>query len=243
MDDQDVTFQREKLDRLESASDPLIDAIGYLESLRPTAPAFGDEKFVTWVAQEGRVHASAAEALAPEAVSALARKLSLTIMAERAGLRLVDHLPEPIPTRAGLPISSAIVELAKHRRAAVVDLAIAAGTGRELWDAECESAVAVPETLPRGEYVALTVSGDSMEPLLHSGDLVLVKRGGELRSGSIVVMRDTDAGYVVKRVGRIETRSVELLSLNPAYGRRTVRRTRTSVLGTVLLRWCHHEVT
>ena len=177
------------------------------------------------------------------AVTGLARRLCLTVMAERAGLHLVDHLPEQIASRGGLPISSAIVELAKHRQAAVVDLAIAAGTGRELWDAECESAVAVPEMLPRGEYVALTVSGDSMEPLLHSGDLVLVKRGGELKSGSTVVMRDTDAGYVVKKVGRIETRSVELLSLNPAYGRRTVRRTRTAVLGTVLLRWCQHEVT
>ena len=242
MDDHDVVLQREKLDRLESASDPLIDAIGYLESLRPGSPAFDDEKFVTWVAHEGRVRASVAEALSPEAVSALARRLCLTVMAEGAGLHLADRLPDHIPTRAGLPISAAIVELAKHRQAAVVDLAIAAGTGRELWDAECESAVAVPEMLPRGEYVALTVSGDSMEPLLHSGDLVLVKRSGELKSGSIVVMRDADVGYVVKKVGRIETRSVELVSLNPAYGRRTVRRTRTAVLGTVLLRWCHHEM-
>lgn len=241
MDDHDVVLQREKLDRLESASDPLIDVIGYLESLRPRSPAFDDQQFVTWLAQEGRVHASQTEALPPEAVAALARRLRLTVMAERAGLHLVDQLPEHVPTRAGWPISSAIVELAKNRQAAVVDLAIAAGTGRELWDAECESAVAVPEMLPRGEYVALTVSGDSMEPLLYSGDLVLVKRGGELKSGSIVVMRDTDAGYVVKKVGRIETRWVELLSLNPAYGRRTVRRTRTAVLGTVLLRWCHHE--
>jgi len=243
MDDHDGVFQREKLDRLESASDPLIDVIGYLESLRPSSPAFGDEAFVTWVVHEGRVRASAAEALSPESVSALARKLCLTVMAERAGLHLVNQLPEHVPTRAGWPISAAIVELAKNRQAAVVDLAIAAGAGRELWDAECESAVAVPDMLPRGEYVALTVSGDSMDPLLHSGDVVLVKRGGELKSGSIVVMRDTDAGYVVKKVGRIETRSVELLSLNPAYGRRTVRRTRTSVLGTVLLRWCQHEAT
>ncbi len=240
MDDRDAVFQREQLDRLESASDPLIDVIGYLESLRPISPAFTDERFVTWVAQEGRMPASAAEALPPEAVATLARRIRLTAAAEQSGMYLVDQLPEQVAVRAGWPVSSAIVELARNRQAAVVDLAIAAGTGRELWDAECESAVAVPEVLPRGEYVALTVSGDSMEPLLHSGDLVLVKRSGELKSGAIVVMRDTDAGYVVKKVGRIETRSVELLSLNPAYGRRRVRRTRSSVLGTVLLRWCQH---
>ena len=241
MDDRDAVYQRDQLDRLESATDPLIDVIGYVESLRPVSPAFGDETFVTWVAQEGRAGASA-ELLAPAEIAALARRVCTTVMAERSGVRLAGSLPEQVALRPE-PISTAIVELAKRRQAAVVDLAIAAGTGRELWEVECESAVAVPDALPRGEYVALTVSGDSMEPLLHSGDLVLVKRSGELKPGTIVVMRDADAGYVVKKVGRIETRSVELLSLNPAYGRRRVRRTRSSVLGTVLLRWCHHGVT
>ncbi len=241
MDDHDAVHQRDQFDRLESATDPLIDIIGYVESLRPISPAFGDERFVTWVAHEGRAGASA-ERLAPAEIAALARRVYTTVMAERSGVRLAGGLPEQVAVPPE-PVSSAIAGLAKHRQAAVVDLAIAAGTGRELWDVECESAVAVPDTLPRGEYVALTVSGDSMEPLLHSGDLVLVRRGGELKPGAIVVMRDIDAGYVVKRVGRIEPRSVELLSLNPAYGRRLVRRTRSAVLGTVLLRWCHHGAT
>ena len=82
-----------------------------------------------------------------------------------------------------------------------------------------------------------------MEPLLHSGDLVLVRRSAELKSGAIVVMHDIDTGYVVKKVGRVEAHTVELLSLNPSYARRHVRRTRSSVLGTVLLRWCEHELT
>ena len=81
-----------------------------------------------------------------------------------------------------------------------------------------------------------------MEPLLHSGDLVLVRRGAELKSGAIVVMHDSDSGYVVKKVGRVQARTVELLSLNPSYARRHVRRMRSSVLGTVLLRWCQHSV-
>ena len=240
MDDHGAVRQGAQLERLESATDPLIDVIGYVESLRPLSPAFGDERFVTWVAHEGRAQASAPELLAPDAIAALARRICTAVLAERTGVRLADGLPDQVAVRPG-PVSAAIVELARHRQAAVVDLAIAAGTGRELWDVECESAVPVPDALPRGEYVALTVSGDSMEPLLHSGDLVLVRRSGELKPGAIVVMRDTDAGYVVKRVGRIEPRAVELLSLTPAYGRRRVRRTPSAVLGTVLLRWCHHE--
>jgi SOS-response transcriptional repressor LexA len=237
MDDQDALRQRGQLDRLESATDPLIDVVGYVESLRPTSEAFGDERFVRWVAQEGRVQA--AERLGADEVSALARRIHTTVLAGQSGIQLVDDLPDHVPVRPG-PVSSSIGELAKHRQAAVVDLSIAAGVGRELWDVECDSAVPIPDSLPRGEYVALTVSGDSMDPLLHSGDLVLVRRSGELKAGAIVVMRDTDAGYVVKRVGRIEPRWVELLSINPAYGRRRVRRTHGSVLGTVLLRWCQH---
>jgi SOS-response transcriptional repressor LexA len=242
MDEHDVVRQRHHLDRLEAATDPLIDVVGYVESLRPLSAAFGDEQFVAWVAREGRAEASAPDGLAPDEVAALARRICTEVMAHRSGVVLMAGLPEQVAVPPG-SVSSAIIELARHRQAAVVDLAIAAGTGRELWEVECESAVPIPDTLPRGEYVALTVSGDSMEPLLHSGDLVLVKRSGELKAGAIVVMRDTDAGYVVKRVGRIAPRWVELLSLNPAYGRRRVRRTRSSVLGTVLLRWCQHGMT
>ena len=237
MNDHDAVRQRGELDRLESATDPLIDVIGHVELLRPTSQAFGDEQFVTWVAHEGRMHA--AECLGPHEVSALARRIHAAVLAGQSGIQLVHDLPDHVAVRPG-PVSSSIGELAKHRQAAVVDLSIAAGVGRELWDVECESAVPIPDSLPRGEYVALTVSGDSMDPLLHSGDLVLVRRSGELKPGAIVVMRDTDVGYVVKRVGRIEPRWVELLSINPAYGRRRVRWMHGSVLGTVLLRWCHH---
>jgi SOS-response transcriptional repressor LexA len=243
MDDKDVPPQRSRLAKLEAATDPLIDAIGYFESLRPTSPAYDRDQFVTWVAREGRVHDGATELLAPQHVAALARRICAAAMAERAGMRLVDRLPEQTTVRPGWPVSSAVVELARRRQAAVVDLPIAAGSGRELWDVECEGVVDVPSTLPRGEYLVLTVLGDSMDPLLHSGDMVLVRRGAELKSGSIVVMRDTDAGYVVKKVGRVEARLVELLSVNPSYAQRWVRRTRSAVLGTVLMRWCSHSAT
>lgn len=241
MDEHDAVLRRSELEKLEAASDPLIDAIGYIELLRPASLAYDDERFVLWLAHEARVRARDAERLGASAVRRLARRVREAAMAEQCGVSLEDQSPELMAVQPGWPVSSATVELAKRRQAAVVDLAIAAGSGRELWDVECEAAVAVPGTLPRGEYVALTVLGDSMEPLLHSGDLVLVRRSGELKPGAIVVMHDTDAGYVVKKVGRVEARSVELLSLNPSYARRRVRRTRSAVLGTVLLRWCQHD--
>jgi SOS-response transcriptional repressor LexA len=243
MDEHDGVLRHSELAKVESASDPLIDAIGYFESLRPTSPAYGDEQFVAWVAREGRVHGSASELLSPEQITALAGRIRAAALAKQSGLQLVDQLPDHMAVRPAWPVSSAVVELAKRRQAVVVDLAIAAGGGRELWEVECEGAVAVPSTLPRGEYLALTVFGDSMDPLLHSGDMILVRRGDELKSGSVVVMHDAGAGYIVKKVGRVEPRSVELLSINPSYPGRRVRRARGAVLGTVLLRWCSHAVT
>jgi SOS-response transcriptional repressor LexA len=243
MDEHDGVLLHSEFAKLESASDPLLDVIGYFESLRPTSLAYSDERFVTWVAREGRVHEDATERLRPQQIAALARRIRAGALAEQSGLQLVDQLPEHMTVRPAWPVSSAVVELAKRRQAVVVDFAIAAGTGRELWDVECEGAIAVPSMLPRGEYLALTVFGDSMDPLLHSGDMILVRRGDELKSGSVVVMRDAEAGYIVKKVGRVEPRSVELLSINPSYPPRRVRRARGAVLGTVLLRWCSHAVT
>ena len=62
----------------------------------------------------------------------------------------------------------------------VVDLDIAAGVGRELWDERADAWVALPNDAPSGEYVALRIVGDSMAPLMHTGDTVLVKRGADV---------------------------------------------------------------
>ncbi len=97
--------------------------------------------------------------------------------------------------------------------------------------------IPLPSEIPHGRYVALRVAGDSMEPLMHSGDMVLVKVGARPVTGTVVVARDPDHGYVVKEVGRVTARGVELLSLNPAYPPLQVPQTSGTVLGMVLLRW------
>ena len=79
-----------------------------------------------------------------------------------------------------------------------------------------------------------------MEPLIHTGDTVLVRVGDTLARDTVVVARDIDGGYVVKRVARLRPRSIELASLNPEYPAMRIARVPGSVLGTVLLRWCSH---
>src|SRR5690606_38266750 len=121
-----------------------------------------------------------------------------------------------------------------------LDLGVAAGVGRELWDEPCERWVRLPDDVPRGRFVALTVAGDSMEPLLHAGDVVLTQVGASPRRDSIVVARRADDGYVVKRVGEIAEQEIELLSLNPEYPPVRVPREAEAVVGTVVMRWCSH---
>jgi phage repressor protein C with HTH and peptisase S24 domain len=79
-----------------------------------------------------------------------------------------------------------------------------------------------------------------MLPLLHSGDVILVRLGPEVARDTVVVARRGDDGFVVKRVGRVSRASVELLSLNPAFPPVRIRRDADSVAGTVVMRWCAH---
>jgi phage repressor protein C with HTH and peptisase S24 domain len=125
-----------------------------------------------------------------------------------------------------------------------VDLAVAAGVGRELWDEPAEAWLALAPSLgvepPPGRYLALRVAGDSMEPVMHTGDTVLVALGRPLRPGAVVVARRPEEGYVCKRVRALRPRVAELESLAP--GREVIRIPRDDqlVVGQVVAVWCHH---
>jgi phage repressor protein C with HTH and peptisase S24 domain len=156
------------------------------------------------------------------------------------GVRRVDA---PAPQRAapfaGSPLAMTDAAARVHCTP-LLELSAAAGEGRELWDAECESWIDLPRDVPPGRCVALTVSGDSMVPLMHAGDVILVMLGPRIASDSVIVARRPDEGYVVKRVGRIRRETVELLSLNDTYPPIAIPRDARLVVGTVVLRWCTH---
>jgi SOS-response transcriptional repressor LexA len=229
-----------ELELLEARSDPLIDLVGYAERYRPSSPAYDDPRFLRWVARDRREWARDPELLRREDVVALRNRIVGTVQATRLGVRAVGSIPERESFAATAPVGAVIVDMERARRAVVCDLAIAAGPGRQLWDVEVDSCIPLPDDIPRGKYLALMVRGDSMEPLIHTGDMVLVKLGDTLARDSVVVARDIDGGYVVKKVGRLRAKSIELESLNPAYPSMRVGRVPGSVLGTVLLRWCDH---
>jgi SOS-response transcriptional repressor LexA len=122
----------------------------------------------------------------------------------------------------------------------VVDLGVAAGPGRELWDEPPARWIRRPDGVPEGRYLALRVVGTSMAPMLRSGDVVLVRadaRGREPRAGRVVVARHPDDGYVCKRVAEAGARRLVLDSLEPGHAPVVLPPDPALVVGTVVAAW------
>ena len=75
----------------------------------------------------------------------------------------------------------------------------------------------IPEELARtGEFFGLRISGDSMEPDIHNGDPVIVKRQDDAESDEIVIALVNGNDGVCKRLKKYAD-SIALISLNPNY--------------------------
>lgn len=93
----------------------------------------------------------------------------------------------------------------------VYDFGVSAGTGVFL-DNPCYEVVSMPEdALSRKANFALWVTGDSMEPRFHDGDLVLVKIQPSVDIGEVGIFVLNGEGYIKKWGGN------KLISLNSAY--------------------------
>lgn len=228
--------------RLERETAPLARLVAEAAEARLDASETATARFHEWLARDLRARERPGERLAPERLALLRARVHALAHAERLGVRLERAAPS-VREDGGAWSSEAGPwnDGSAARPAPWLDLAVAAGVGREIWDEPCERWVEVPDVVPRGEYLALSVSGDSMLPLFHQGDVVLVRRGAEVARGSVIVARHPDDGYVIKEVARVGRREIELRSLNPVYGPVTIPRAAALVVGTVVLRWCAHD--
>ncbi len=229
------------VEQLERESTPLIHLMGHLERRQPRSAAYDDPRFASWLVAEGGWDDD--EPLTEAEIAALAARVLATLQAARLGVRTIDDVPQAVPMAAATTASAAVDALAPRHAAAMLDLAVAAGAGRALWDAECELEIPLPPEVLAGRYLALRVRGESMEPLIHPGDVVLVRLDTSPVTpvrDSMVVARTADDGYVVKCVGAVTHRTIELYSLHRAYPPIRVARRRNTVLGVVVLRWCAH---
>lgn len=89
---------------------------------------------------------------------------------------------------------------------------VSAGTGYDLNDGDQWDTIAIPDTTEaqRADF-ALTISGDSMEPIYYDGDIVLIKSQRAIDGGEIGIFIIENNGFIKKYGGD------RLISLNAAY--------------------------
>lgn len=89
---------------------------------------------------------------------------------------------------------------------------VSAGTGFSLDEGDDFVEILVPDTpLTRKADFCLTITGNSMEPVYHDGDIVLVKRADLVRKGEIGIFVVDGSGYIKKYGGD------RLISINSDY--------------------------
>ena len=217
----------------------LAELLGRELARDPDHPIWGDDRFLTWFAAKAREECERTHRMSDEEfrrrgsefmARAQARKLRVTRSDAAANVRHPVSDPEherPRPVRVG-PVP-------------IVELGIAAGVGRELWEEPVSSWVELPPDLPQGQYIALKIVGNSMAPLMHTGDTVLVRVGSDVQRDTVIVARHPEDGYVCKRVSRLRRSVIELSSLEPGRAPIIVPRDPQCIVGTVVLVWCHHR--
>jgi SOS-response transcriptional repressor LexA len=235
-DSVDSTDEPEQAER---EKDVLVELVGRRIEAALDTPLNRDSRFLEWRSRELR-ESTAYDGIAPDRMKSIRERVLSRVLAHRMGIRTAVGAPELQRPSVIASAQNAIAEASKQGCAPRVELAVAAGTGREIWDEPCTDWVKVPAALPSGNYVAIDVKGASMEPLLHSGDLILVRPDPVPKPNMVVVARDQDGGYVVKSVRRVSRYVIELASLNPLFPDIRVPHANGSIIGRVVARWCQH---
>jgi SOS-response transcriptional repressor LexA len=217
----------------------LAELLGRELARDPDHPIWADDRFLRWFADKAREEYDRTHRMSDDEfrrrgaefmARVNARKLRVTrgnkaVHVRRRASGSGDDRPRPVRTG---PVP-------------VVELGIAAGVGRELWDEPVSSWIELPSDVAPGQYIALKIIGNSMTPLMHTGDTVLVRVGSNVQRDTVIVARHPDDGYVCKRVSRLRRGAIELSSLEPGRPPIVIPRDPTLIVGTVVLVWCHHR--
>jgi hypothetical protein len=253
--------ERATHDQQEWVADQLVRLVGRraLDRLDVEDPA--NAEYLRWAAAEAHAALTPAERveLAEEA-----RAFAASVKAELERERMAEREPQATPVRrrrraralASVASAPEDVQAPAGSRGTTIgvaagasvgtctapwlELAVCAGAGRAIWEEPCERWIAIPPEVPAGEHVALPVRGDSMQPMLHDGDTLLVRIGSACATGDVVVARQPDDGYVVKRVGARGAGGLRLVADNPEYPDVMLPDDPALVVGVVVLRWCPH---
>jgi SOS-response transcriptional repressor LexA len=233
-------------DNVDAAYDEMVRLAGgrrlpaVPDDLADPVLAGGQMQFWDWLTVVCRAHESAeARARTEAGVAPFLGRVAARLAGLDAPVRRIDAAPSYCRPSAEGPVALTMAAAWARRAAPLIESGVAAGAGRAL-DEIADVWVDLPEDVPDGRYVALRVAGDSMEPLLEHGDVVLVELGASAATGAVIVARNMDDGYMVKRVERAASATDEtigLTSLNPDYQPIALAARPGTVLGRVVLRW------
>ena len=106
----------------------------------------------------------------------------------------------------------------QHHKGVVINVygRVAAGIPLEMIEDIIDTEEIPEELAQTGEFFALKIHGDSMEPRMKEGDVVIVRQQEEAESGSIVIAAVNEMDATCKRLKKY-SHGIALLSANPAY--------------------------
>lgn len=113
------------------------------------------------------------------------------------------------------PITSGI----KHKRPGVVINVlgrVAAGTPIEAIEDIIATEEITEEMASTGEFFGLQIDGNSMEPKMSKGDVVIVRQQDDAESGDTVIVTINGTDATCKRLRKYRD-GIELISTNPSY--------------------------
>lgn len=74
-----------------------------------------------------------------------------------------------------------------------------------------------PSMAATGDFFALKIKGDSMEPRITEGDVVIVREQPDVESGEVAIVLVNGDDATVKKLMKYENGSIALIAFNPAY--------------------------
>jgi phage repressor protein C with HTH and peptisase S24 domain len=222
----------------DGAIDVLMSAVGRESETADENLIYQDERFLFWLANDLRAGLDRDQRSRDqrEAID-FARRTLTRLKVRLAEKRLPRRKLKERAASIRATLAHAVPAASRERCATILDLAVAAGAGRELWDEPCDRWLELPEDLPSARYVALRVAGDSMAPVLGPREVILIQLDAPPRVDDLIVARLPDQSHVVKRVASMRGSTIELASFNPEYESIFVARDPSPVVGTVIARF------
>ena len=93
---------------------------------------------------------------------------------------------------------------------------VAAGVPLEMIEDVIDTEEITEEMARTGEFFALQIRGDSMEPRMKEGDVVIVRRQEDAESGDTVIATVNGTDATCKRLRKYRD-GIELIATNPSY--------------------------